>query len=69
MGYISDKTHARGLTVIGAITILWVWWIVFQQNSLSTNSWLKYAFLVLTAGFGQAYHVSQACAAPRCCGD
>lgn len=55
-GYLSDRTRARGALVIIALTFLWVWWIVFQYFSLSTNKWLKYAFLVLIGGTGQAFH-------------
>lgn len=57
-GFLSDKTKLRGPVVILAVAFLLVWWIAFQQNSLSPNRWLKYGFLVLVGGFGQAYHVS-----------
>lgn len=59
MGWLSDKTRLRGPVVTLAIAILLTWWITFQQVSTSDKRWLKYAFLVLTHGFGQAYHVSR----------
>jgi hypothetical protein len=57
-GYLSDKTNIRGPMVIMAITFFWVFWVAFQQKSVSPDRWLKYGLLVMVQGFNAAYHVS-----------
>jgi len=44
--------------VIIAITFFWVFWVAFQQKSVSPDRWLKYGLLVMVQGFNAAYHVS-----------
>jgi len=55
-GFGSDKLKLRGPMVIATILILWVWWIAFQQTSLGTDKWLKFAFITLVTAFGQVFH-------------
>lgn len=57
-GYASDKLRIRGPLVITAIGLFWVFWVTFQQNSLSSDRWKKYALLIMVQGFNAAYHVS-----------
>jgi len=58
-GFLSDKTNVRGPMVIIAITFFWVFWVAFQQKSVSPDRWLKYGLLVMVQGFNAAYHVSR----------
>jgi MFS family permease len=55
-GFISDRLKLRGPMVIITIGFLWVWWIAFQQVSLGTDKWLKFAFITLVTAFGQIFH-------------
>lgn len=57
-GYLSDRTRIRGPLVIAAIGTFWLFWVAFQQKSLSTDRWLKYGLLIMVQGFNAAYHVS-----------
>lgn len=62
-GYLSDKTRIRGPLVIAAIGTFWLFWVAFQQKSLSTDRWLKYGLLIMVQGFNAAYHVG--CSEPN----
>ncbi|GAA5851755.1 hypothetical protein JCM8547_001196 [Rhodosporidiobolus lusitaniae] len=55
-GIFSDKTGWRGPSVIAAVGCFWLFWVAFQQCSLSSDRWLKYGLLVVTQGFNAAYH-------------
>ncbi|GAA6004337.1 uncharacterized protein JCM10292_001431 [Rhodotorula paludigena] len=55
-GVLSDKTGRRGLSCIAAVACFWVFWVAFQQVSLGTDKWAKYALIVLVQGFNAAYH-------------
>lgn len=56
-GYFSDKLRLRGPLVIFALTLSTIFWIAFQQTSLSSNRWLKYGLQVMAQGFNSGFHV------------
>ncbi|WVQ99096.1 hypothetical protein IAU59_006228 [Kwoniella sp. CBS 9459] len=55
-GIFSDRTRIRGPVVIAGLVTVWVFWIAFQQKSLSTDRWLKYGLQMVVQGFSTPAH-------------
>ncbi|KAK4057507.1 hypothetical protein OIO90_001576 [Microbotryomycetes sp. JL221] len=55
-GFISDRTQKRGLSVIGALTFCWTFWVAFVAKSQSGEKWTRYALVVLVAAFMSVGH-------------
>ncbi|WWC69063.1 uncharacterized protein I206_102999 [Kwoniella pini CBS 10737] len=55
-GFLSDRTRIRGPVVITGLTLVWAFWVAFQQKSLSTDRWLKYGLQIMVQGFSIPSH-------------
>ncbi|WWC60694.1 uncharacterized protein I303_103270 [Kwoniella dejecticola CBS 10117] len=55
-GFFSDRTRIRGPVVITGLTLVWAFWVAFQQKSLSTDRWLKYGLQIMVQGFSIPSH-------------
>ncbi|KAM0786791.1 hypothetical protein ACM66B_002225 [Microbotryomycetes sp. NB124-2] len=55
-GYISDKSRKRGLSVVGAIGVAWVFWVAFQSKSQNGDRWTRYGLVTMVSAFMTVGH-------------